>query len=318
MGAAQKPIGSGFSAKSTAAEVVRGIDLSGKTAIVTGGYSGIGIETVRALAGAGAEIIVPARSPDRAKEALGGIPRVSVAAMDLADLASVMKFARDFAVKHQRLHILINNAGVMATPFARIGNGWEQQFAINHLGHFVLTRELTPLLRAAGGARVVALSSLAHRRTDILWDDIHFGRAPYDKWVAYGQSKTANALHARALDAREAINGVHAYSVHPGGIMTPLQRHLEVEEMIALGWMDASGGLSEMAKKLFKTPEQGGATAAWCATSAQLVAHGGAYCEDCDIAGPFDETVPWRGVKAHSASDEGAARLWGVTEAMLG
>jgi NAD(P)-dependent dehydrogenase (short-subunit alcohol dehydrogenase family) len=296
---------------------VRGIDLSGKTAIVTGGYSGIGIETVRALVGAGAQVTVPARSPDRAREALSGVPRVTVAAMDLADLASVNKFARDFTAKNQQLHLLINNAGVMATPFARVGKGWEQQFAINHLGHFVLTRELTPLLRAAGGARVVALSSLAHRRTDIRWDDIHFEREPYDKWVAYGQSKTANALHARALDAREAKNGVHAFSVHPGGIMTPLQRHLDNEEMVALGWTDASGGLSEMAKALFKTPEQGAATAVWCATAPALAAHGGAYCDDCDIARPFDETTPWRGVKPHAASDEGAARLWDATEAML-
>jgi NAD(P)-dependent dehydrogenase (short-subunit alcohol dehydrogenase family) len=311
------PINSGFSAKSTAAEVVRAIDLSGKTAIVTGGYSGIGVETVRALAGAGASVIVPARSPARAQEALRGIARVSVATMDLADLASVAKFARDFAAAHQRLHLLINNAGVMATPFARIGKGWEQQFAINHLGHFVLTRELTPLLRAAGGARVVALSSLAHRRTDIRWDDIHFEREPYDKWVAYGQSKTANALHARGLDAREVRHGVNAFSVHPGGIMTPLQRHLDNEEMVALGWTDASGGLSEMAKKLFKTPEQGAATAVWCATAPTLSGHGGAYCDDCDIAGPFDEATPWRGVKQHAASDEGAARLWAVTEAML-
>jgi len=313
----QKAIGSGFSARSTAADVVRGRDLFGQVAIVTGAYSGIGIETARALAHAGARIIAPARSRERAEAALAGIDGVSVAEMDLADLASVRKFARDVAGSVPAVHMLINNAGVMATPLARIGKGWESQFAINHIGHFVLTQELMPLLRAADGARVVALSSLAHRRNGILWDDVHFAVAPYDKWAAYAQAKTANALFAVALDAREAQHGVNAFSVHPGGIMTPLQRHLEKEEMVALGWIDETGELSEMARPLFKTPQEGGATAAWCATEPRLGAFGGAYCEDCDIAETFDDAKPWRGVRAHAVDPASAERLWALTEHML-
>lgn len=298
-------------------EVVAGVDFSRKLAIVTGGYSGIGLETVRALSKAGAEILVPARDIGRAKTALGGVDRVGVAAMDLADLATVRKFAADVKASRKALCLLINNAGIMACPETRVGPGWESQFAVNHIGHFVLTQELSPLLRAAKGARVVALSSVAHRRSGIRWDDIHFTKEPYEKWVAYGQSKTANALFARALDVRMKDDGVRAFSVHPGGILTPLQRHLEKDEMVAMGWIDESGEISERARSLFKTPEQGAATTVWCATSRALDGMGGVYCEDCNIAAPAAEGGGWNGVHAHAASDEAAARLWRETEQML-
>ena len=315
----QRLIGSGFSAKSTAADVVRGVDLSGKNAIVTGGYSGIGVETVRALAAAGAHVVVPARDIAKAKASLADVKgKVAVAAMDLGDLASVEKFARDYASGRQGLHILINNAGVMACPETRIGKGWELQFATNHLGHFVLTRALLPLLRAANGARVVALSSSGHKITDIRWDDIHFRKGSYDKWVAYGQSKTANALFAVGLDDREKANGVRAFAVHPGGIMTPLQRHLKKEEMVAAGWIDDTGEVSAAAKPFFKTPEQGAATAVWCATAAKLDGRGGLFCEDCDVSELAGENEPrHRTVKAYAVDSVSAARLWRETEAMI-
>jgi len=315
----QRPIGSGFSAKSTAAEAIRDIDLSGKTAVVTGGYSGIGVETVRALAGAGADIVAPARDVSKAKAALGDVAgKVSIAPMDLGDLASVARFARDFASGRKALHLLVNNAGIMACPETRIGPQWEAQFATNHIGHFALTAALLPLLRAANGARVVALSSTGHKISDIRWDDIHFHKGAYDKWVAYGQSKTANALFAVGLDAREGGNGVRGFAVHPGGIMTPLQRHLKKEEMVAAGWIDESGEVSAAAKPYFKTPGQGAATAVWAATAAKLQGSGGLYCEDCDVAELAGENEPrHRTVKAYAVDPESAARLWRVTEATI-
>lgn len=316
----QKPIDSGFSAKSTAEEVIRGVDLAGKTAIVTGGYSGIGVETVRALAGAGADVMVPARDVAKAKAALAGVKgEIEVAAMDLGDLASVEKFTRDYVSGRRALHLLINNAGVMACPETRIGEDWELQFATNHIGHFALTAALLPLLRAANGARVVALSSSGHKITDIRWDDIHFRKGGYDKWVAYGQSKTANSLFAVGLDERERANGVRAFAVHPGGIMTPLQRHLKKEEMVAAGWIDESGDVSAAAKPFFKTTEQGAATAVWAATAPALNGKGGLYCEDCDVAELAGENEPrHRTVKAYAVDPARAARLWRETEAMIG
>ena len=316
----QKPIDSGFSAKSTAEEVVKSVDLAGKTAIVTGGYSGIGVETVRALAGAGADVMVPARDVAKAKAAPAGVKgEIEVAAMDLGDLASVEKLTRDYVSGRRALHLLINNAGVMACPETRIGQDWELQFATNHIGHFALTAALLPLLRAANGARVVALSSSGHKITDIRWDDIHFRKGGYDKWVAYGQSKTANSLFAVGLDERERANGVRAFAVHPGGIMTPLQRHLKKEEMVAAGWIDESGDVSAAAKPFFKTTEQGAATAVWAATAPALNGKGGLYCEDCDVAELAGENEPrHRTVKAYAVDPASAARLWRETEAMIG
>src|SRR3954452_6771804 len=237
----QQKIGYGFDAKTTAAEVIDGVDLGGKLAIVTGGYSGVGIETVRALVGAGARAVVPARRPDAAREQLAGIEGVEVAELDLGDLDSVRAFAEGFLASDRKLDLLINNAGVMASPLFRVGPGWEGQFATNHLGHFALTNRLWPALARDGGARVVELTSAGHRQSDIRWDDMHFERDPYDKWKAYGQSKTANSLFAIRLDELGQDRGVRAFAVHPGGIMTPLQRHLSNEEMQAAGWVDEQG-----------------------------------------------------------------------------
>ncbi len=316
---AQAPIGSGFSAKSSADEVMRGVSLAGKIAIVTGGYSGIGVDTVAALAKAGARVIVPARNKEKAEAALKSVSgQVEIGAMDLADLASVDRFAGAMRAALPALHILINNAGVMACPETRIGRNWESQFATNHFGHYTLTRGLLPLLRAAKGARVVSLSSTGHKRTDILWDDWNFQRAPYEKWTAYGQSKTANALFAVGLDAREQANGVRAFAVHPGGIMTPLQRHLQKEEMVAMGWIDETGAVSEAARPFFKSTSQGAATSLWCATSPQLDSMGGVYCEDCDVAEIAGANEPrHRTVRTYAVSAEGAEKLWTLTERAL-
>lgn len=317
----QVPTQSGFHAKSSGAEVLADIDLAGKFAIVTGGYSGIGLEAVRALAAKGASVLVPVRSPEKAAETLAGIAGdVTTAAMDLADLASVRRFAEDVLDGRRSIDLLINNAGIMACPEARVGPGWESQFGVNHMGHFALTQALMPGLTSQAGSRVVALSSTAHKICGIRWDDIQFNETPYEKWHAYGQAKTANALFANALSRRLRASGGAAFAVHPGGIFTPLQRHLPQEEMIALGWLDENGDLSELAKQGFKTPEQGCSTTLWAATSSLLDGKPGTYCENCDIAAPTDPGSPlarYAGVDAHACDDEAAERLWVVSEALL-
>ncbi len=314
----QKPLGSGFHAKSTAREVVQGIDLSGKTAVVTGGYSGIGIEMVRALAGAGVSITVPARRPDVAKAALAEIGGVKVAAMDLADIPSVRRFADEYVSMAQPLDILINNAGIMACPERRVGPGWESQFGVNHLGHMALATGLLPALEKAEQSRLVALSSTAHIRGDVIWDDPHFNRQSYEKWRAYAQAKSANALFALGADRRWDKYDVTAFGVHPGGIFTPLQRHLPDEEMVALGWKNADGTVPPAVAAMFKTPEQGAATAVWAATSPKLEGRGGEYCEDCDIAKLADgSSQRWEHAREWITNEASAERLWEMSEAML-
>ncbi|MEZ4439069.1 MAG: oxidoreductase [Polyangiaceae bacterium] len=317
----QVPTQSGFHAKSTGDEVLADLDLTGKTAIVTGGYSGLGLETTRSLAAKGVRVIVPVRSPEKAAEALAGVTgAVETVAMDLADLGTVRSFAEKMTSELTALHMLINNAGIMACPLDRVGPGWESQFGVNHMGHFALTKALMPLLAKTRGARVIALSSTGHKISDIRWDDIQFEKSDYNKWKAYGQAKTANALFANALARRLHDTGGLAFSVHPGGIFTPLQRHLPKEEMVALGWITEDGEPSEMAKAGFKTPEQGCSTTLWAATSTKLEGKPGIYCEDCDIAAPTDPESPtarYRGVNAHACNDESAERLWELSEALL-
>ena len=315
----QQPIGSGFHAKSTAAEVISGIDLTGKTAIVTGGYSGIGLETVRALAGAGARVIVPARRPDTASQALADVAgAIEVAAMDLGDLDSVRAFATDVVSSGAPVHLLINNAGIMACPLTRVGKDWESQFAINHLGHFELARQLHPALARAGGARIVALSSTAHIMTDVHWDDPHFRTHEYDKWQAYGQAKSANALFALGADLNWQDEGIRAFAVHPGGIFTPLQRHLSDEDMVALGGKNEDGSIPEPVKAMFKTPEQGASTTVWAATAPALDGRGGVYCENCDVAKLADENSQrWEHAREWICDHAKARQLWQMSEEML-
>ncbi|WP_347107933.1 SDR family NAD(P)-dependent oxidoreductase [Paenarthrobacter sp. S56] len=314
----QQPLGSGFGHGSTALDVVSGVDLHGKTAIVTGGYSGLGLETVRALVSAGADVTVPARRLEHARAVLeeAGLGGVETAQLDLADQASVKDFAAAFLAGHGALDILINNAAIMASPEHRVGPGWESQFATNHLGHYALANLLWPALEESGNARVVSLSSTGHKLSPIRFDDVNFDQG-YDKWKAYGQAKTANALFAVELDRLGQSAGVRAFAVHPGGIMTELQRHLPKEEMVAAGWMDAEGNLREG----FKTPEQGAATSVWAATSPQLEGKGGVYCEDCDIARPTDPASPlarYQGVDAHAVDRNAARKLWELSATMTG
>lgn len=309
----QKPIGTGFGARTTATETLAGLDLSGKTVIVTGGHSGLGLETIRALAGAGARAIVAARDRVAARAAVAGIPHVAVEELDLSRLDSVRAFAERILAMRRHIDILVANAGVMACPETRVGAGWEAQFAINHLGHFALANRLWPALE--GGARVISVSSAGHHISAIGWDDPHFAR-DYDKWRAYGQSKTANALFALHLDRLGAPSGVRAFSLHPGKIFTPLQRHLTREEMIAAGWLDAAGAPADPS---FKTPEQGAATQVWAATSPRLEGLGGLYCEDCDIARPAEEAgEAFVGVRAHARDPKEAERLWALSSELAG
>jgi len=318
----QIPIKSGFHSKTNADEVTEGLDLYGKIAVVTGGYSGIGLETTRALADKGAKVIIPAKRIAVATQNLKGIvSKENIIEMDLSNLNSVKKFTEDFKKNFDKLDLLINNAGIMACPETRVGNEWESQFAVNHIGHFLLMRELMDTMAKSDGARFVSLSSSAHSLTGILWDDIHFQNSPYDKWMAYGQSKTASSLIAVEFHSRMIDKGVSGFSVHPGGIITPLQRHLQKEEMIALGWMDEDGSPSEMAKNFFKTTSQGASTSVWCATSANLDDIGGVFCEDCDVAkrkNEVDESLQrYFGVADWAVDTDEASRLWEVTEKML-
>jgi NAD(P)-dependent dehydrogenase (short-subunit alcohol dehydrogenase family) len=316
MATPQHKINSGFGYRSTAAEVLEGLDLTGRLAIVTGGYSGLGFETTKALAGAGADVIVPARRPEHAREVLAGIDRVTVDELDLGDLDSVEAFAQRMLDAGRSVDILINNAAIMACPETRVGPGWEAQFATNHLGHYALTNRLWPRLAADGGARVVALTSTGHKITGIHFDDLMFEH-DYDKWQAYGQAKSANSLFAVHLDALGQDAGVRAFAVHPGGIFTPLQRHLSREEMQASGWIDENGVPDER----FKTPEQGASTSTWAATNPKLEGMGGVYCENTDIAEPTDPDSPtarYEGVNAHAIDPDTAARLWTVSAELTG
>jgi NAD(P)-dependent dehydrogenase (short-subunit alcohol dehydrogenase family) len=266
---AQKPLRSGFGPQTTAREVLAGCDLTAKIAIVTGGYSGVGLETTRALAEAGATVVVPARTQEKARTALAGIPRVEMETLELMAPASIDAFAGRFLDTGRQLDMLINNAGIMAPPLQRDARGYESQFATNHLGHFQLTARLWPALKRAGKARVVSLSSTGITFGGVDFDDPNFERRAYDKWKAYGQSKTATALFAVALDKRGEAHGIRAFSVHPGGIATDLVRYVSEEHLAFDGEL--------------KTPEQGAATSVWCATSPQLETTGGVYCMDVGL-----------------------------------
>ena len=314
----QKPVDSGFGAKSEPTEVLKDIDLEGKVAMVTGGYSGIGLETTRALKEAGARVIVPARRKDVAKSALSGIVESEdILNLDLADPSSAQSFVNEFVDSGLSLDILINNAAVMACPQMPTKEGWDLQFAVNHIGHFIITKGLLPTM-SSSGSRIVTLSSTGHKLSGIQWEDVHFEES-YDKWKAYGQSKTAASLLAVEISERMKDEGIKTYSVHPGGIFTPLQRHLEKEEMIALGWLGEDGELSEMAAANFKSPTQGASTSLWCATSPMLEEVSGVYCENCDVAvrqedGPMARYI---GVADWAVDTDEAAKLWDFTEHTL-
>ena len=318
----QKPLNSGFGQKTEPGEILENIDLSKKTVIITGGYSGIGLETTKAMRSKGARVIIPAKRVNIATTQLEGVvAKKDIIEMDLADLNSVQDFVDSFKDQNMSLDILINNAGVMACPETRIGHGWESQFAINQIGHLLLTKGLMNSMKDAEESRLVSLSSSAHSITGILWEDIHFNNNPYDKWIAYGQSKTASSLLAIEFDNQMKGYGGRGFSVHPGGIITPLQRHLGNEEMVALGWKNEDGTLSEMAEKFFKSPSQGAGTTLWCATSPILDGMGGIFCENCDVAERkinLDESMTrFFGVADWAIDSEEATRLWVETESLF-
>ena len=315
----QKPVNSGFGAKTEPSEVLKEVDLNGKVAMVTGGYSGIGLETVRGLKDSGARVIVPARRTDVARSELAGIvENGDILEMDLADPSSVTRFINEFNASGTSLDILVNNAAVMACPQMPTKQGWDLQFAVNHIGHFILTKGLLDVISQSSEARIVTLSSTGHKLSGIQWEDIHFENS-YDKWKSYGQSKTAASLLAIEISSRMKDEGIKTYSVHPGGIFTPLQRHLEKEEMIALGWLGEDGELSEMAAANFKSTTQGASTSLWCATSPMLNDVSGVYCENCDVAvrqedGPMARYV---GVADWAVDTDEASKLWELTEHTL-
>lgn len=308
-----------FGFESTTDDVLAGRDLAGKTAVVTGGTSGIGTETARALAAAGANVVITARDSAKADEALAtlrdAVPGATFdsVVMDLSSLASVRAAATEVLERFPRINLLIANAGVMAAPFSRTVDGFENQFGTNHLGHFVFTNMLVPALLAGAPARVVVLSSAAHQRGDVLWDDINFERDEYNRGTAYSQAKTANMLYAVELDRRLASHGVRVFGVHPGVIQTNLGRHLTKEILSALR-AQAKG--SESAPQQMKTIPQGAATSVWAATSPDLEGKGGLYLQDCGIARPATAEVT--GVKPHALDPEAAKRLWKISEDMVG
>lgn len=313
----QRPIQSGYGPDTTAQEVLDGQDLSGKVAIVTGGYGGIGLETTRALAGAGATVIVGARDVNKALEVLATLKNVEVIRLDLADPSSIDEFAEVFRSSARALDILILNAGVSFPPMIRDERGFDTHFATNYLGHFQLTVRLWEVLKRSGNARVVALSSIGHMTGPMEFDDLQFTRRPYDKNVSYGESKTACSLFAIELDKRGQEYGVRAFAVHPGAILSGLVRHLSDEDLAAWGVKRNKDG-TYISSGGFKTIEQGAATSVWCAVSPMLNGKGGVYCEDVDIAEvvPSESQLP-RGVRQWAIDPESAAKLWSISEDLL-
>jgi NAD(P)-dependent dehydrogenase (short-subunit alcohol dehydrogenase family) len=314
-----------FNHQSTADDVLAGMDLSSKRVLVTGGASGIGAETVRAMAAKGAQVIIAARNLDAAGEvkasvvATTGNENIDVMFLELGSLAKIRASAAEFLARYESLDILINNAGIMACPHGQTEDGFELQFGSNHIGHFYFTQKLMPALLKAGSARVIALSSMAHRMSPVVFDDIQYQSRPYEKWQAYGQSKTANILFAVGLNERYADQGVEAFAVHPGAIATPLGRHLAEEEIQALVAANKTSANNPEDEALsgIKTLVQGAATSCYAATAPGLTGKGGVYLEDCDIAQVADDPNFRGGVRDYALDSADADRLWKVTEAMI-
>ncbi len=307
-----------FNAGPTTDEVIEGISLAGDIALVTGASSGLGVETSRALAAAGAEVVMLARDAAKLEAAADALREADPGAtfhthlVDLADLASVRRAAADLLESYPTIQLLINNAGVMACPLMRTADGFEMQFGTNHLGHFLLTCLLQPALLAGAPGRVVNLSSGGHRFANFNFDDPNYASRDYDKWQAYGESKTANVLFTVGLDARLKASDVRAFAVHPGVIMTELSRHMQQEDFEALSARAPGDG-----ELTFKSVEQGAATSTWAATSPDLEGRGGIYLEDCQIAAPVAPGSAG-GVEDYALDSDAAERLWRLSEELVG
>jgi NAD(P)-dependent dehydrogenase (short-subunit alcohol dehydrogenase family) len=322
----QQPIPSGYTAANTALDVIRDIDLTDRVAVVTGGHSGIGLETTRALSAAGATVVVPVRYPDKAKTRLAGIARVEIANLDLIDPDSVDAFAESFLSTGRPLHMLVNSAGIMRVPLTRDSRGYEAHFATNHLGHFQLAVRLWPALRRAHGARVVAVSAWAHRLSPVHLDDPNFERRPYDGWMGYAQSKTANILFALELNHRGEHDEISGFSLHPGAIITTdLAPWATEADRRAMNLIDDEGNPIIDPERGAKTAEQGASTSVWCATNPILEGRGGVYCENNNIspiAAP-DEVKHGQGqwpvgVAPHAIDPTTAHALWDLSEQLTG
>jgi NAD(P)-dependent dehydrogenase (short-subunit alcohol dehydrogenase family) len=315
----QNPLNSGFGAETTAEEIASGIDLRGNVCVITGGHSGIGLETTRVLTKAGAFVCVGAHDMTKARNNLANTSNVEVLHLDLGVPESVDRFADRVIKSHNVIHVLINNAGIMRPPtLMRNACGHELQFATNHLGHFQLTARLWPALKNAQGARVVTLSSTGHRYSGVDLDDPNYLSRPYDKAAAYGQSKSANSLFSVELDRRGKRHGVRAFAVHPGGILTDLVRYLTDDELMAWGIFRVEGVLKAPSSG-YKSLAQGAATTMWCSLSPQLAGKGGVYCEDCDIAELVPNDSPALSGVRHWAVDRPTAKaLWDLSEQLTG
>lgn len=310
---------SDFGWSSTTDEVLAGIDLSGRTVFVTGANSGLGQETARAMAARGAEVIMAGRDQGKLDEAVAAIraahPRAQLETitLDLASLENIRAATSRARQRFGKIDLLINNAGVMATPFQHTADGFEMQIGTNHFGHFALTGELFPLIERGALKRIVNLSSRGHHFAPVNFDDPFFERRAYDPWIAYGHSKTANVLFSVGLEARYAVLGIHAYAVHPGGIQTNLGRHMTPEMVEAL----MARVTSKDTGFAWKTIPQGAATSCWAATAPELEGKGGVYCEDCHVAEVDDESATG-GVRSYAVNSSYADRLWAMSEEATG
>ncbi len=318
-GALQKPVNSGFNAKSTTEDVIKGIDLEGKIAIVTGGNTGIGLETVKTLSKAGATVIVPARDIEKAKRNLAEISNVELEELDLANPDSIDEFAEKFLESGRPLHLLINNAGIMWVPLRRDSRGFESQLAVNYLAHFQLTAKLWPALKQANGARVVNVSSGGHQFSDFNFEDPNFLNREYETLLGYGQSKTAVNLFSMELDNKAKEFNVRSYTLCPGAVgETELSREAPLDLFQKLGYVDSEGELLPEVKASLKTISQGAATTIWCATSPLLNDLGGVYCENVDVAELSSDVKIIGGIKEYSLDKTNAERLWKLSEEMTG
>lgn len=318
-GVLQEKLNTGFNATSTTSDVSKGIDLTDKVAIVTGGSTGIGLETVKTLSEAGATVIVPARNIEKARQNLQNIKNVEIEEMDLIDSDSITRFTDKFLASGRQLDLLINNAGIMFLPLRRDKRGIESQLATNYLAVFQLTASLIPALKKANGARVVNLSSQGHQFSPFNFEDPNFEEREYETLAAYGQSKTAINLFSLELDNLAKSSGIRAYSVHPGNIWgTELLREAPLEMLQNFGFYDEKGNPVQEVIASLKTIPQGAATTIWAATSPLLNNIGGVYCEDSNIAELALGQEMEAGVKPYSLDETSAKRLWKLTQKLTG